>query len=106
MASSQFENKGEKRGGEDGSEPSELENCWVIEDRHRLKQKKKKKQKKRKGKREKIHKHENISSLKPWLKFLKKFLKTYWYVLKKKIVQLMFRWKVLYYFYSSILVEI
>lgn len=69
MASSQFENKGKKRGGEDGLEPSELENCWVIEDRHRLEEEKKRKQKKKgKGeKREKIRKHENISSLKPYL---------------------------------------
>lgn len=69
MASSQFENKGKKRGGEDGLEPSELENCWVIEDRHRLGEEKKRKQKKKgKGeKREKIRKHENISSLKPYL---------------------------------------
>lgn len=69
VASSQFENKGKKRGGGDSLEPSELENCWVIEDRHRLKQKKKRKNKnkKRKGKREKIRKHENISSLKPYL---------------------------------------
>lgn len=72
VASSQFENKGKERGGEDSLEPSELENCWVIEDRHRLKQKKKE-EKKRKGKREKIHKHENISSLKPYLVHIEVF---------------------------------
>lgn len=53
MASSQFENKGKKRGGEDGLEPSELENCWVIEDRHRLGEEKKESKKKRKQKKKK-----------------------------------------------------